>query len=110
LPAIPDEPADREHELHPDPAVRVRRDLLEPALAPRDRGLDVADVVGRDVDGDPLVGLLEIAVDLAQEHLGARCGELEAFTSHLLDEDGQLELAPATDLERLARIRGSDLD
>ena len=110
LPAIADEPADREHELHPDPAVRVGRDLLEPALAPRDRGLDVADVVGRDVDGDPLVRLLELAVDLAQEHLGARRGQLEALAPHLLDEDGQLELAPAADLERLARVGRPDLD
>ena len=94
----------------PDAAVGVGRHLLEPALAPGHRGLDLADVVGRDVDGDPLVRLLDLAVDLAQQHLGARRGQLEALAAHLLDEDGQLELAAAADLERLARLGRPDLD
>ena len=110
LAAIADQAADRQDELHPDPAVGVGRDLLEPALAPGDRGLDLADVVGRDVDGDPLVRLLDLAADLAQEDLRARRGQLEALAAHLLDEDRQLELAAAADLERLARIGRADLD
>ena len=71
LAAIADQAADRQHELHPDPAVGVARDLLEAALAAGDRRLDLADVVGRDVDGDPLVRLLDLAADLAQEDLRA---------------------------------------
>ena len=69
LAAIADEAADRQDVLHPDAAVGVGRDLLEAALAPGERRLDLADVVGRDVDGDPLVRLLELATDLAQEDL-----------------------------------------
>ena len=110
LAAIADQAADRQHVLHPDAAVGVGRHLLEAALAPGQRRLDLADVVGRDVDRDPLVRLLDLAVDLAEEHLGARRGQLEALAAHLLDQDGQLELAAAADLERLARLGRADLD
>ena len=110
LAAIADEAADRQDELHPDAAVGVGRHLVEPALAPGHRALDLADVVGRDVDGDPLVRLLDLAVDLVQQDLGARGGQLEALAAHLLDEDGQLELAAPADLERLARLGRPDLD
>src|SRR4029078_8236370 len=67
-------------------------------------------VLGRDVDGDPLVRLLELAVDLAQQDLRAGRGQLEALAAHLLDEDRQLELAAIADLECLARLRWPDLD
>src|SRR4029077_14159777 len=93
-----------------DPAVRVARDLLEAALAAGDGGLDLADVVRRDVDGDALIRLLHLAADLAQEDLGSRRGQLEALAPHLLDEDGQLELATAADLEGLTRVGRTDLD
>ena len=36
--------------------------------------------------------------------------QLEALAAHLLDEDRQLELAAAADLERLARLGRADLD
>ena len=60
LAAVADQPADRQHELHPDAAVGVGAHLLEPGLAAGERGLDLADEVGRDVDGDPLVRLLDV--------------------------------------------------
>ena len=41
---------------------------------------------------------------------GRRRVQLEALAPHLLDEDGQLELAPAADLERLGRLGRADLD
>ena len=63
LAAVADEPADREHELHPHAAVGVGGHLLEAALAAGQRLLDLADVVGRDVDRDPLVRLLDLAAD-----------------------------------------------
>ena len=47
---------------------------------------------------------------VAQEDLRARGGQLEALAPHLLDEDGQLELAAAADLERVARLGRADLD
>ena len=110
LAAIADEAADREHELHPDAAVGVGRHLLEAALAAGERLLDLADVVGRDVDRDPLVRLLGLAAGLVEDDLGAADGELVALAAHLLDEDGQLELAAAADLERVARVGRVDLD
>ena len=110
LAAIADQAADRQDELHPDAAVGVGRHLLEAALARGKRLLDRADVVGRDVDRDPLVRLLGLAVDRPQEDLGARGGQLEALAPHLLDEDGQLELAAAADLERVAALGRMDLD
>ena len=47
---------------------------------------------------------------VAQQHLGSRGRQLVALAAHLLDEDGQLELAAAADLERLAGLRRADLD
>jgi hypothetical protein len=110
LAAVADQAPDGHDELHPDAAVRVGRHLLQAALAAGQARLDLADEVGRDVDRDPLVGLLGLAVHVAQDHLGAAGLELEAFAAHLLDQDGQLELAAAADLERVARFRGQDLD
>ncbi len=66
LPAVSDQATDREHELHPDPAVGVGRHLLESALAAGHRLLHLADELGRDVDRDPLVGLLDLAADLVR--------------------------------------------
>ena len=63
LAAVADQAADRQDELHPDAPVGVGRHLLEAALAAGERLLDLADVVGRDVDRDPLVRLLDLAVD-----------------------------------------------
>ena len=60
-----------------------------------------ADVLGRDVDADALVGLLDGAVDLVEEDLGARDLELEALAAHLLDEHRKLQLAAAAHLERV---------
>ena len=110
LAAIADQPANRQDELHPDPPVGVGRHLLEAALAAGERLLDRADVVGRDVDRDPLVRLLGLAVDLVEEDLRPRDGQLEALAPHLLDQDRQLELAPAADLVRVAGLGRADLD
>ena len=41
---------------------------------------------------------------------GRETVQLEALAPHLLDEDGQLELAPAADLERVAGLGRADLD
>ena len=60
-----------------------------------------ADELGRDVDRDPLVRLVRLAIDLVQQHLGPRHLQLEALAAHLLDQHRQLQLAPAADLERV---------
>ena len=71
LAAIADEPADRQDELQPDAPVGIGRHLLEAALAPGERLLHRADVVGRDVDRDPLVRLLDLAGDVVEDDLRA---------------------------------------
>ena len=47
---------------------------------------------------------------VAQDDLRAADGELVALAAHLLDEDRQLELAAAPDLERVAGLGRVDLD
>ena len=47
---------------------------------------------------------------VAEQHLRARGGQLEALAAHLLDEHGQLELAAAADLERVGALGRADLD
>ena len=56
---------------------------------------DDPDVLWRDVDADTLVGLVDLAVHLVEQHLGARHLQLEALATHLLDEDGELQLTTA---------------
>ena len=110
LAAIPDQAAHRQHELEADPAVAVGRHLLETRLARGERGLHLADEVGRDVDRDPFVRLLRLPVHRAQDHLRPAHLELEPLAPHLLDQDGQLKLAAATDLERVCGLGRVDLD
>src|SRR6266566_3410316 len=55
----------------------IGRHLVEATLAGCKRLLDGADVVGRDVDRDPLVRLVDLAVDGPQEDFGARGSQLE---------------------------------
>src|SRR5947209_15520731 len=76
LPPIADEPAYRQHVFETDAAVRVGRHLLETALPPGERGLDLADELGRDIDGDPLVWLLEPVGRFVEDDLRSRGGEL----------------------------------
>ena len=59
---------------------------------------DGADVVLGDVDGEALHRLVELAVDLADQHLRLADGQLEALTAHHLHKDGQLELATSLHL------------
>ena len=106
LPAVADQAAGRHDELEPGAPIGIGAHLLQASLAGGHRLLHDADVVGRDVDRDPLVRLLPVALD----HLGARDGQLEPLAPHLLDEDGQLELAASAHLVRVARIGRVDLD
>ena len=84
--------------LHPHPAGAVVDHLLEAALAQRQQLRDDADVVLGDVDRQPLDRLVDLAVDLAREHLRLADGQLEALAAHDLDEDRQLQLAASLDL------------
>src|SRR5207244_12282248 len=72
LAAVPDQPADRQDEVHPDPTVGVGCHLLEPSLAPGERLLDLADELRRNVDRDPLVRLLDFGPDGLEDRSEAR--------------------------------------
>lgn len=52
-----------------------------------------------DVDDDILVGLLLLAVNLADHHFRATHGQLEILPAHVLDQNGQVQFAPAGNLE-----------
>ena len=67
LPAVADQAAGRHDELEPGAPIGIGAHLLQASLAGGHRLLHDADVVGRDVDRDPLVRLLAVALD----HLGA---------------------------------------
>ena len=88
-----DQPAGRHEVLHTGPACAVVDHLLHPALPERKQLRDDADVVLRDVDGDPFDRLVLLAIEHARQHLRLAHGELEPLAPHDLDEDGELELS-----------------
>ena len=54
---------------------------------------DAALVLLLDVDVEELIGLEGLAVDVLQDYLRTGYGELIALAAHLLDEDGEVQLA-----------------
>ena len=53
---------------------------------------------------------MDLAVDRRAGGPPAGCRQLEALAAHLLDEDRELELAAAADLEGVAGLGRMDLD
>ena len=47
---------------------------------------------------------MELAVDLAGDHLGLANGELETLAAHHLHQHGELELAPTLDLPHIGPV------
>ena len=91
--------AARGHEVvHPHPAGAVVDHLLQAALAQGQQLGDDADVVLGHVDRQALDRLVQLAVDLAGEHLRLAHGQLEALAAHQLDQHRQLQLAAALHL------------
>ena len=66
-----------------------------------------ADVAVRHVDDEELVRLVLDAVDLLDDDLGLADGQLVALAAHGLDQDREVQQAPARDLERVARPRSA---
>ena len=84
--------------LEPHPAGAVVDHLLHAALAQRQHlGDDAEEVLGH-VDRQPLDRLVQLAVDLARDHLRLADRQLEALAAHRLDEHRELQLAAALDL------------
>ena len=65
-------------------------------------------LLGR-VDGQPLHRLVDLAVDLAGDHLRLADGQLEALAAHLLDQDRQRQLAAALHLPGVGTLGREDL-
>ena len=73
--------------------------VLHLALAPAQVLDHGADVLFRHVDDHVLDRLAERVVDALEDHLGARDLELVALAAHRLDQDAEVQLAAAADLE-----------
>ena len=108
LGAEADQAARGDDEVHPDPAGAVVGHALHAALAGGEELGDRAEVLLRGVDGEALEGLVDLAVDLAGDHLRLADGELEALAAHLLDEDRQRQLAAALDLPGVGALGRQD--
>ena len=105
-----DQAPGRHPELQPHPAGAVVDHLGHPPPAQGQALGDHADELLGHVEGDRLVRLLDPPVDGAGDDLGPRHLQLVALAPGLLDQHGQLELAPALDLEGVGRGGGHDPD
>ncbi len=104
LGAEPDEPSRRNPVVEPYPARAVIHHLDHRALAKCEQLGHDPEIVVWDVDGHHLHRLVNLAVDLAGEHLRFTDRELEALTPHGLHEHRQLELPAALDLPDLRAL------
>ena len=93
--AEPDEPPSGHDDVHADPARAVIDQRFRAPLAEREELRQHAEVLLGRVDRDTLDGLVHLAVDLPRHDLRLADRQFEALTSHLLDENRELELAPA---------------
>ena len=108
LGAEADQAAGGHEVVDPHPAGAVVDHVLHPALAEREQLRDDADVLLGHVDRHALDRLVDLAVDLAREHLRLADGELEALAAHHLDEDRELQLAAALDLPDVGPLGVAD--
>ena len=92
-----DQTARGHHVLQADATAAMVDGLRHAPLAERQKLRDDPNVVLRDVDGERLDRLVQPAVDLARNDLGAAGGELEALAPQRLDEDRELQLAATLD-------------
>ncbi len=67
-----------------------------------------ADKIFRNVDDEQFDGLVQLAIDFARDHRGFRYHQLVAFAAHRLDNNRELKLAPAGDLERVGLLGVDD--
>ena len=104
LGAEADQPARGHEEVEPNPAGAVVDHVLHAALAQGEHLRDHAEEVLRHVDREPLDRLVQLAVDLARDHLRLADRQLEALAPHRLDEHGELQLAAALHLPGVAAV------
>ena len=105
-----DQAARRDAELEAHAARALVEHLDHAAAAWAEQPGHRADVVLRHVDQEGLHRLVDDAVDGLGHDLRLADAELVALAAHGLDQDRELELAAAGDLERLRPVGGSDAD
>ena len=98
-----DQAACRDDVFQAHASLAVRDHVLHLGAARTDALHHRALVVFLDIDGQRLEGLVNLAVDLLQDDLGAADRQLEALAAHRLDQNGEVEFAAAGDAE-LVRI------
>src|SRR5579862_1675379 len=104
----PDEAPRRDDGLYQD-AVGLVVHVDDLRLARSQRLKDVAQVLVRHVDIESLERLQQVAALVpVEDDLGARDEEFIPFAPHLLDQDGDLHLAPGADLEVARRVGVGD--
>ena len=108
LGAEADEAARRDPVLEPQPAAAVRLHGEQLALALGEAAHHRALVVLREIHGELFPGLAAHAVDVLLDDLRPRHRQLVAFAAHVLDQDGQVQLAAAGDLELVRVVRVLD--
>ena len=64
----------------------------------------------RRINGEVLVGLVHLAVDLTGHYLRLAHGEFEALTAHVLDEDRECEFATAVDFPSVGATGVNNLE
>ncbi|MPM56064.1 hypothetical protein SDC9_102863 [bioreactor metagenome] len=80
------------------------------ALAGAEHLGDRPDVLLGDVDGEELGRLVQLAVDLAGDHLGLADGQFERLAAHRLHQHGELQLATTLHLPGVGALGRVDPD
>jgi hypothetical protein len=101
---IADQAARGRREGQPRLAAAGRAHVGQLAFADRHLLDDRAAMFVVDVDDDRLIGLFAAARAILEQHARAADRQLEALAAHRLDQDAELELAAAGDLERIALL------
>src|SRR5688500_7883296 len=89
----PDESARRDALVDVHAAVVVVRHVFQFRLAAAERALHTALVRLVDADGESLDVLVHLAVAGLGEHARFAYGQLVSFAAHVLDENGEVQLA-----------------
>src|SRR5699024_10547562 len=100
-----DEPTGRYQVVQADAALAVGTHVLQRAAACPELLHDGTLVYLGHIHGQPLPGLLALAVDFSDDDLRTGDAELIAFAAHILDQDGEMQLTAPGDAQ-LVRILG----
>src|SRR5262249_25976179 len=106
----PDQPARGDFKLHAHAPVAMVDHLGHRPFAAAHRVWAYSYDLFGPVAPRQLYRLMRLAVNFARDDLRARDVQLKAFAPHLLDQDRELQLAAARDLETVRRVGLFDAD